>query len=229
MSDIIHTYEPQGKPVTNGAEGQRRATAGVESSTREALLVATRTCVRDYGVARTTSRLIATTAGANLGAITYYFGGKDELVAEALLGELLERIQPALTHLQGDDEPTATRLLSAIGALVSDFERSADEVPVYLDAVMGSTRPGPLADRAAAVVGELRRQIADTIAAMQADGIIASWVEPDAMAALLVAAGNGIALQTQIEPDGPSVSQLAGQLGGLLLAASNRPSDTANP
>src|SRR3712207_7840111 len=37
-----------------------------------------------YGVARTSIRNIVKAAGANLGAINYHFGSKDELVAEVL-------------------------------------------------------------------------------------------------------------------------------------------------
>ena len=56
--------------------------------TAQALLAATRTCVGRKGLATTTSRDITAEAGANLAAITYHFGSKDRLVADALLEEL---------------------------------------------------------------------------------------------------------------------------------------------
>ena len=83
--------------------GEKRHAAGEPSSgtsTRQDLLDAARECVRTHGLAGTTSREITTTAGANLAAITYHFGSKDELIAEALFGELERRIQPALAMLE---------------------------------------------------------------------------------------------------------------------------------
>ena len=193
-----------------------------------ALLEAGRTCVRDHGIAKTTSRLIATTAGANLGAITYYFGSKDDLLAEALFGELATRLAPVMERLEDSDHPAANRLLGAVQVLVAEFERSAGEVPVYLNALMLSTEPGPLAERSHAMLAELRAKLAGVIAQLKREGVIAAWVEPEAMASLLIATGNGIALQSQLEPEGAKVSELAGQLAGLLLAASAGSGQGAN-
>ncbi|MCP5027428.1 MAG: TetR/AcrR family transcriptional regulator [Actinomycetia bacterium] len=179
--------------------------------------------MREHGLAKTTSRLIATTAGANLGAITYYFASKDDLLAEALFGELAARLTPVMENLQDSDQPATTRLVSAVQALIAEFERSAEEVPVYLNALMLSTEPGPLAERAHTMLTQLRAKLAEVISELKGEGVIAAWVEPDAMASLLIATGNGIALQSQLDPEGATVSVLAGQLAGLLLAASPGP------
>ena len=173
-------------------------------------------------MAKTTSRLIAGAAGVNLGSITYYFGSKDELLAEALFGELSTRVAPVMDTLEGDD-PAPARLLSAVQGLIAEFESSAADVPVYLNALVLSTEPGPLADRARALLADLQQRLASVIAQLKADGVIAAWVDPGPMASLLIAAANGIALQTQLDPDGPAAAQLAGQLASLLLAASTGP------
>ena len=55
------------------------------NETRQALLSATRRCIGRRGLAATTSREITAEADANLAAITYHFGSKDDLVTEALL------------------------------------------------------------------------------------------------------------------------------------------------
>ena len=202
--------------------GRRRATDPSDSETRQALLTAGRACVREHGLAKTTSRLIAAAAGANLGSITYYFGSKDELVAEALFGELSARIAPVMDTLEGDD-PAPSRLLGAVQELIAEFENSAPDVPVYLNALVLSTEAGPLADRARALLSDLQERLASVITQLKVDGVIAAWVDPGAMASLLIATGNGIALQTQLDPDGSTAAELAGQLAGLLLAASTAP------
>lgn len=208
--------------MNDATTGQRRASRPSDSETRLALLAAGRDCVREHGLAKTTSRLIAGAAGVNLGSITYYFGSKEALLAEALFGELSTRITPVMATLEGDD-PAPNRLLSAVQELIAEFESSAQDVPVYLNALLLSTEPGPLADRAQALLSDLHERLASVIARLKADGVIAAWVQPDAMASLLLAAGNGVALQTQLDPEGPTAAEIAGQLAGLLLAASAGP------
>src|SRR3954447_17590915 len=52
---------------------------------REALMEAAIQCLAERGYARTTSRDLAAAAGANLAAITYHYGSKEELLDQALL------------------------------------------------------------------------------------------------------------------------------------------------
>ena len=85
---------------------------------------------------------------------------------------------------------------------------------------MSSTRPGPLAERSRALFLELRSQLTQVIAQLKLDGAIAGWVDPAAMAWLLIATANGVAFHSQLDPQGAAVPEIAGQLGGLLVAAS---------
>lgn len=198
---------------------QRRSKTDSDASTRSALLAAARNCVGEHGIAQTTSRLIAASAGANLGAITYYFGSKDDLIGEALFGELERRLAPVMSVLE-TDSPAPARLLSAVQELTIEFERSDDDVPVFLNALLLSTQAGPVGDRGRRLVAEFRSRLAAVIHQLVGDGVIATWVKPDPMASLLISAANGIALQTRLEPGGAGVTDMVGQLAGLLLAAS---------
>jgi len=54
---------------------------------------------------------------------------------------------------------------------------------------------------------------------MRAAGILPSWIEPDAMAALFIAVANGLVLQVTTDPAGPEPDALAARSGGLLQAA----------
>lgn len=205
----------------NSARQQRRSVGSGDSPTRDALVEAARTCIREHGVAGSTSRLIAATADANLGAITYYFGSKDELVAEVLLGELSARLTPAVVTLEDPDTPATARLLDAMRDLVVEFESVGDEASVYLDALMLVATPGTHGERAGELLVGLQARLAEVISELRAAGVIASWVDAEAMASLLFATGNGIALQSRLNPGGPSVASQAGQLAGLLLAAAS--------
>ena len=181
-------------------------------------MAATQGCLRSGGVARTSSRAIADRAGANLGAITYYFGSKEQLVAVALAAELHEWTQPVLDLLAAQGEP-ATRLLRAVNALTATFEEQRDRVPGLLEVFVHSSRATDRENPLAAIWHELRTRLVAVIAELQASGAIPQWVEPDAMAALILAVAAGTVVSVTVEPDGMSHRDIATQFATLLLAA----------
>jgi AcrR family transcriptional regulator len=202
----------------NDQSNPRRARSEVPSDTREQLLWATRRCVRDKGLAATTSRDITGKAGVNLAAITYHFGSKDELVAEALFGEIERRVRPALDRLADDGDPTSL-MLQTVQELLAEFERSRRDTPVYFEALLLATRDARYRRRVRTLHGSITTRLAGVIAALRADGFVPAWVEPDAMASLILSVANGVALQTRLDPTGPDHTAMAGQFASLLVAA----------
>ncbi len=187
-------------------------------NTRQDLLDAARTTVRHHGLAGASSREITRTAGVNLGAITYHFGSKDDLIAEALFGELERRVAPALALLEGDGSPEG-RLLSVVQVLSEEFERSRDDTLVYFEALLLAARDERYRRSALAMYESLRARLADTLRELADHGQVPAWVTPEPMAALIIAVANGIALQSQLDPDGPDHRAMSGAFAQLLLAA----------
>jgi AcrR family transcriptional regulator len=188
------------------------------TDTRQRLIDATRRCIAARGLAATTSRDITTEAEANLAAITYHFGSKDELVAEALLAALRAWLTPALDVLAGGGDPSA-RTVVAIQTLTSTFAEHRAEAPAFLQALVEAPRIPPLQAGVVRLWSDLRALLSTHIAEMQERGELGAWVEPQAMSALFVAVANGLVLQVTTDPDGPPLDAMAAQLGGLLLAA----------
>lgn len=186
------------------------------NETRQALLAATRACVGRKGLAATTSRDITAEAGANLAAITYHFGSKDGLVADALLEELRSWLTPTLDVLGGDGDP-ATRTMLAIQTLTTTFREHESAAPAYVQAVAHAPMLPSLQAGLVELWAEVRELLAADITGMQQRGELPSWIEPITMAAVLVAVANGLALHVTVDPDGPSLSDMASQLGALLL------------
>ncbi len=188
------------------------------NETRQALLSATRRCIGRNGLAATTSREITAEADANLAAITYHFGSKDELVSEALLDGIREWVAPTLEVLSGGGDPSA-RMLIAIQTLVATFDEHRDEAAVYLAALVHAGQDDALRGGLVDLWTELRVRLAADIAALVTDGELAAWVDPDAMAGALMAVANGLVLQVQVDPDGPALSDMTAQVGSLMLGA----------
>lgn len=188
------------------------------TDTASRLLEAARRCIGEKGLARTTSREIASGAGANLAAITYHFGSKDQLVAEALLDGLRTWLAPTIEVLGGGGDPSA-RTLVAIQTLMATFEDHRDEAPAYLEALVHAPRSAPLQEGLGRLWAELRQLLASHMTEMRQGGELAGWVDPDAMSSVLVAVANGLVLQITLDPRGPALAAMASQVGALLLAA----------
>jgi AcrR family transcriptional regulator len=188
------------------------------SETERRLLEATRDCLRRLGLRGTTSRAIAAAAGVNLGAITYHFGSKDELVARSLLDAIKGWVSPALEILRRDMDP-AERMLAAVMALRTTFEEARETLPVYLEALVAASRHDTLRRGAEELLGEVRGFLAAQVGELQALGYIPEWVQPQAMASLLVSTADGIALHSMLEPNAVDADAVAAQAIQLLLAA----------
>jgi len=192
-------------------------------TTRTRLLEAALTVVATSGVAGATSRQIATAAGTNLQAITYHFGSKDELVAQALVGAVQEWVEPARAALTGLVEDPAGHLVRAVWELGNTLERVLPRVPAYIEALALMPRSEPFREQIRALLGGLRADLAAALAQLQEAGLLAAWVEPEAMAGLVLAAADGTAIHLALDPDGTDVDAVLGQVVPLLLAASTLP------
>lgn len=185
--------------------------------TATALRRATRTCVARDGLAATTSRDITSEAGANLAAITYHFGSKERLVADALLEGFRSWLAPTLDLLEEEGDP-ATRTIAAIQSLLSTLEEHRDDAAAYLQALAHAPAADPLRQGIVDLWSELRTVLAADMRAVQKAGELGAWLDPEAMSAVLVAVANGFVVQAIVDPDGPIVSAMAAQFGSLMLA-----------
>lgn len=199
-----------------------------QGSTRDRLLGAALTVVREHGVVGATSRQIAAAAGTNLQAITYHFGSKDELVAAALVQAVRSWVAPARELLRDVAQDPAGRLVAAMKELDAVATRVVDQVPAYVEALSQLSRSPELRAQILALLAELRADVAGALRELRAAGVLADWVDPEAMAALVVGAADGVAIHLSLEPGGPEPSRVLGQVVPLLLAAAGLPPTTAD-
>ena len=198
-----------------------RVTQDRAAATRQRLLDAAVASLRARGTAGMTSREIARAAGVNLQAITYHFGSKDELVAQALTGLVQERVAPIRAALESDGDP-AERLFAALSTIGGAFAVAREDLAAYAGAVAASSSNPTLAAALGDLHAELVDYLATLVAEMQADGYIQSWVRPRPMAELLVSIGDGVAMHAHYgEPD---VDGVLDQVALLLMAARDQKS-----
>jgi AcrR family transcriptional regulator len=195
-------------------------------TTRHRLVLATRDAIRDVGLPAATAREITGRAAANLAAIPYHFGTKDALVTEALVSEARDLLTP-VWELLDSERPAIERATGAVTMLNRLFDDARTQVPIYLAAL--STAPHSPDVRAGLghLWAELRGRLERDIAGQAEDGRLPAWVEPSAMAGLILALVNGVVISSVIDPDGPDHRAIAGQLLALLMTAAAQPADRA--
>jgi AcrR family transcriptional regulator len=206
---------PRARPAKRPAPAKDQGSTG----TRERLIDGTIAILKERGLHGTTSREIARASGVNLAGITYHFGSKDELVAQALLEAIRSWVEPALAILRQELHP-ALRMIAAIQALQDSFERARDLLPVYLEALVQAPRTDALRTGVEELFTELRGFLAGQIDELKTMGFLPAWIEPQAMATLLVATADGLALHAALDPGSVDHHAVAGQAMQMLLSAS---------
>ena len=169
-----------------------------------------------------TAREITGRASANLASIPYHFGSKEALVAEALLAETRELVAPVL-DLLSSDRPAGERATEAVVLLNDLFERSRNQVPVYLAALAASPHSPQVAVGLSTLWSDVRTSLAEDIARQLEARALPGWVDPQAMAALILSLVNGVVIAAAVDPKGPGHRAVAMQFLSLLLAAGGLP------
>ncbi len=198
-----------------------------ESGTPARLLAAALESIAEHGLAGATSRDIARRAGTNLQAITYHFGSKDELAAQALLQAFRGWIEPAVERLRSGLDPIP-RMVGAVQALQDAFERSGPLRSAYLEALVQANRNDTLRAGVHETLAELRALLTEQIESLRSARFLPAWVEPDAMATLLLATADGLAVHAALDPRGVDHNRVAAQAMQMLLSvAAGPPATTA--
>lgn len=196
---------------------QRRAGGKRDTGVRERLLAAAGTLIAQEGTAAATSRAISARAGENLAAITYYFGSKDELVSEALIRQARTLIEPVVTELTSD-RPQLKKLARAVDMLTTLFGDHRDQLAGYLSCLAQSAHQARLGAAVRGLSRELRRRLAEEMRSQQSRGLVPEWVQPEAMAALIVALVNGVVAGAVVDPEQSDPRAIGQQFAGLLVA-----------
>ena len=136
-----------------------------DQQTKDRLIVAARRLFADHGFHRASVRAITRAARANLGAVTYHFGTKEQLRLE-VLGRLASGLADRVTTAAAVAAPTPARLGAAVHAFFEFFQDDPDAPRIMLQ-VLAAGGPPP-----APVLAQQRR-ILEAIGAIVRAGVAA--------------------------------------------------------
>lgn len=188
-------------------------------TTSDRLKEAAWTCLRKGGTKATTSRAIASAANANLGSITYHFGSKDQLLSEAYISAIRRLIDPALEALRVEGPDPVSRMLRAVALLQQSITDSPDDVPAFVEVLVQSRHMPLIQEGLVELFAEVRQVLSEEISIHQESEFLPDWIDPESMAALLLAVVQGVVLQSTVDASGPPQSVVVGQFTKLLVAA----------
>src|SRR3954453_11813509 len=185
------------------------------STHRHALLAAAKQLLREKGYARTTARDLVAASGTNLASIGYHFGSKEALLNEAIGESFTEWNDRILAAAMSEaDESPLGRLMNAWRVMLDDFEAARPIFVAFIEALAQAERSTELRAQLAAQYDRLRRDIGASVAA------VIGGEDGDVLASFMIAVGDGLLIQSFLDPErAPSAQELEEALGRGLAAA----------
>jgi AcrR family transcriptional regulator len=192
------------------------------STTPERLREAAWTIVSQEGLRSATSRRITEMAGANLAAITYYYGSKDALVGDALVDQLRQWTAPLTDAFADQTTDADERVAAAIQTMLQAFATRRQEVIAILRALMTNDDLPGVGEAVTRWLHEFRAVVSAVMANHQARGLIPPEVDPEAMAGVFTAFGVGVITQAAVDLSPPDTGSVISQ---FLLLLQRPPSE----
>lgn len=192
---------------------------------REQLLTAARRLLEERGYAHITARDLVAASDTNLASIGYHFGSKAALLNAAIEASFEDWAAQLAAYVMSD--PAATPLERASATWVTALEllpQRHSMLQAYVEALAQALRVPDLRAQLADHYQRARTMVAALVAASLDDGSDADDPRCRAVATLVIAACDGLALQSLLDPDGsPDPGDLA--LGLAAVWAASTPSD----
>jgi AcrR family transcriptional regulator len=161
---------------------------------------AMRTSVAQRGVAGSTFDHVARQAGVSRGLLHYYFGTKEQLLAEVVRRDSDLRISELEERLAG-----ARSADDFVALLRTSLERMLADDPEYVTLVFElftlSRRNEEIAAEFAQLLSRARDHVAALLDAKQQEGVVHLHASAEAVTDVLFALGDGLAIRMLAEPD----------------------------
>jgi len=180
-----------------GAATTDKALAG-EKATR--IVDAMRTSVAQRGVAGSTFDHVARQAGVSRGLLHYYFGTKEQLLAEVVRRDSDLRISELEERLAG-----ARSAADFVALLRTSLERMLADDPDFVTLMFElftlSRRNEEIAAEFAQLLSRARDHVAALLDAKQREGVVHLHAGAEEVADVIFALGDGLAIRMLAEPD----------------------------
>jgi AcrR family transcriptional regulator len=171
----------------------------LEGEKAQRIIAAMRASVATRGAAGSTFDHVAREAGVSRGLLHYYFGSKERLLVEVVRQDAGARIQSMDERLAGAG--SVDEVMQALLIGLEEFLGEPGSQAVIYEMLSASRR----SDEIRAELAELYRRWRDHMAAAlrekEREGVVTLQAEPEAVASMLLALGDGFGIQVITDPD----------------------------
>ena len=171
------------------------------------IVAAMRSSVGTRGAAASTFDVVARDAGVSRGLLHYYFGSKERLLVEVVRQDCDRRVaalEEQVASASTADETVAV-LVECLQAFVAD---EPDAHAVLYEMLSASRHSEEIRAELVALYRTWRGHLAAALRAKEREGVITLDADPEAVAALLFALGDGMGLQLISDPEWDSATAL---------------------
>jgi AcrR family transcriptional regulator len=203
-------------------EASVEAPRKLEGEKARRIIAAMRASVGTRGAAGSTFDHVAREAGVSRGLLHYYFGSKERLLVEVVRHDCDVRIEAMDERLARADSIDAI-----IQALVYGLEEFIDEEPgsqaVTYEMLSASRHSEEIRSELAELYRRWRGQLADALRDKERQGVVNLQADPESVAAVLFALGDGFGIQLSSDPawDSDSAFGLGVRVARQLLGATD--------
>lgn len=181
------------------------ATSPEKNAKAQRIVAAMRESVGARGAAASTFDEVAQRAGVSRGLLHYYFGSKEKLLVEVVrhdcdirIGELRERLAGA---------GTVDELMAIMLAGFEDFVE--DQAALIFELFTASRHNPEIREEVGELYRSVRTTVAEALTAKQEEGVVQLRGDAASVASMILAMGDGAALQLLSDPDWDATDAIA--------------------
>jgi len=201
-------------------EASVEAPGRLEGEKAKRIIEAMRASVGTRGAAGSTFDHVAREAGVSRGLLHYYFGSKERLLVEVVRHDCEVRIKAMDERLA-----RANSVDGIVQALVHGLEEFIEEAPgsqaVTYEMLSASRHSEEIRSELAELYRRWRQDLAAALREKERQGVVTLQADPESVAAVLFALGDGFGIQLSSDPDWDSDAsfELGVQVARRLLGA----------
>jgi AcrR family transcriptional regulator len=171
----------------------------LEGDKAQRIIAAMRASVATRGAAASTFDHVAREAGVSRGLLHYYFGSKERLLVEVVRQDCDDRIRAMDERLTGAG--SADEVLQALVIVLQEFLGEPGSQAVIYEMLSASRHSDEIRAELAELYRRFREHMANALREKEREGVVRLQSEPEAVASMLLALGDGFGIQVITDPD----------------------------
>ncbi len=172
----------------------------LEGEKAQRIIEAMRTSVGTRGAAGSTFDHVAREAGVSRGLLHYYFGSKEQLLVEVVRHDCEERIASMGARIAA--ATTADEIIAALVLGLEEFIEGEPGSPAVIYELLSASRHSEdIRAELAELYRRWRADLADSLRTKEREGVVRLDADPDSVASMLFALGDGFGIQVLSDPE----------------------------